>query len=207
MRQWSLQIQPKRRYVQTTNSKHWLRMYPNLTKGIGLEHADQLWVSDITYIKTQEGTCYVNMVTDAYSKKIMGYTISDNMETQSVIGAYKMALKNKVNKSIETIHHSDRGVQYCSKEYIELSLQNNCKISMTENGDPYENALAERMNRTIKEEFGLGAIIKSKLVAKLLMDEAVLLYNEHRPHLSLNYKTPNEVYKKSLTTTCEARDN
>ena len=83
MRQWSLQIQPKRRYVQTTNSKHWLRMYPNLTKGIGLEHADQLWVSDITYIKTQEGTCYVNMVTDAYSKKIMGYAISDNMETQS----------------------------------------------------------------------------------------------------------------------------
>ena len=207
MRQWSMQIQPKRRYVQTTNSKHWLRKYPNLTKGIGLDHADQLWVSDITYIKTQEGNCYVNMVTDAYSKKIMGYTISDNMETQSVIGAYKMALKNKVNKSIETIHHSDRGLQYCSKEYIELSLNNNCKISMTENGDPYENALAERMNRTIKEEFGLGAIIKSKLVEKLLMDEAVLLYNEYRPHLSLNYKTPNEVYKKSLTTTCEARDN
>jgi transposase InsO family protein len=140
------------------------------------------------------------MVTDAYSKKIMGYTISDNMETQSVIEAYRMALKNKVNKSIETIHHSDRGLQYCSKEYIELSLNNNCKISMTENGDPYENALAERMNRTIKEEFGLGATIKSKLMAKLLMDEAVLLYNEYRPHLSLNYKTPNEVYKKSLTT-------
>jgi putative transposase len=207
MRQWSLQIHPKRRYVQTTNSKHWLRMYPNLTKGIGLEHADQLWVSDITYIKTQEGTCYVNMVTDAYSKKIMGYAISDNMETQSVIGAYRMALKNKANKSIETIHHSDRGVQYCSKEYIELSLQNNCKISMTENGDPYENALAERMNRTIKEEFGLGVTIKSKLMAKLLMDEAVILYNEYRPHLSLNYNTPNEVYKKSLASACEARDN
>ena len=137
----------------------------------------------------------------------MGYAISDNMETQSVIGAYRMALKNKVNKSIETIHHSDRGVQYCSKEYIELSLQNNCKISMTENGDPYENALAERMNRTIKEEFGLGVTIKSKLMAKLLMDEAVILYNEYRPHLSLNYNTPNEVYKKSLASACEARDN
>ena len=147
------------------------------------------------------------MVKDAYSKKIMGYAISDNMETQSVIGAYRMALKNKVNKSIETIHHSDRGVQYCSKEYIELSLQNNCKISMTENGDPYENALAERMNRTIKEEFGLGVTLKSKLMAKLLMDEAVILYNEYRPHLSLNYNTPNEVYKKSLASACEARDN
>jgi putative transposase len=207
MAQWNLKIQPRRRYVQTTNSKHWLRRYPNLTKGMGVQYADQLWVSDITYIKTQEGTCYINMVTDAYSKKIMGYTVSDNMETQSVIGAYKMALQNKVNKEIQTIHHSDRGLQYCSKEYVELSLQNNCKISMTENGDPYENALAERMNRTIKEEFGLGVTVKNKLMAKLLMDEAVTLYNEYRPHLSLNYKTPNEVYKKSLTTIQEVRDN
>jgi putative transposase len=118
-----------------------------------------------------------------------------------------MALNNKVNKSTQTILHSDLVLQYCSKEYIELSLQNNSRISMTENGNPYEIALAERMNRTIKEEFGLGVTIKSKLMAKLLMEKAVILYKEYRPHLSLNFKTSNEVYKKSLTSSCEARDN
>lgn len=196
LRQEDMLIKPRRRYVQTTNSKHWLRRYPNLTKDITISEPEQLWVSDITYIKTAEGNCYLNMVTDAFSRKIVGYSIADNMETTSMIQAYKMALNNKQHKQIQTMHHSDRGLQYCSKEYIELSKSHNCLISMTENGDPYENALAERMNRTIKEEFGLGESLKSKKIAEQMIKEAVYLYNNYRPHLSLNYKTPNQIHKK-----------
>lgn len=196
LRQEDMLIKPKRRYVQTTNSKHWLRRYPNLTKDITVTQPEQLWVSDITYIKTEQGHSYLNMVTDAFSRKIVGYSIADNMETTSMIQAYKMALTNKKNKNTQTIHHSDRGLQYCSKEYVELSHNNNCLISMTENGDPYENALAERMNRTIKEEFGLGESLKSKQIAEQMIKEAVYIYNNYRPHLALNYKTPEQVHKK-----------
>lgn len=162
LRDHKLLIHPRRRYVQTTDSKHWLRKYPNIIKDLPIEMPEQVWVADITYVKTKEGNCYVNLITDAYSKKIMGYAMADNMETNSMIEAYKMALKNKLYADIQTIHHSDRGLQYCSKEYIKLSIENHFLISMTENGDPYENALAERMNRTIKEEFGLGEEIKTK---------------------------------------------
>ena len=196
LREDDLLIKPKRRYIQTTNSKHWLRKYPNLIKDIIVQHPEQLWVSDITYIKTKEGNCYLNMITDAFSKKIVGYSLADNMEASTMIKAYKMALANKQNKFIQTIHHSDRGLQYCSKEYIELSHQNNCLVSMTENGDPYENALAERMNRTIKEEFGLGEELTNKQLAQQMIHQAVNLYNNIRPHLALNYQTPNQVHKK-----------
>jgi len=198
LRMHDLLIRPKKRYHQTTNSKHWLRKYPNLTSELKLTGAEQLWVSDITYIKTAEGNCYANLLTDAYSRKIVGYILDDNMETASMIPAYEMALKHKQNLKQRTIHHSDRGLQYCSKEYVSLSKANHCLISMTENGDPYENALAERMNKTLKEEFGLGEKIPTKAIAQQLLVEAVALYNNKRPHLSLNYKTPNEVHKKSL---------
>lgn len=191
-----LLIQPRRRYIQTTDSRHWLRRYPNLIKEMAVQCPEQLWVSDITYIKTAEGNCYLNMVTDAFSKKIVGFSIADNMETSSMIQAYKMALKGKRHQHIQTIHHSDRGVQYCSKEYVDLSRENNCLISMTENGDPYENALAERMNRTIKEEFGLGEEIKTRKIAVKMVEEAVALYNNYSPHLALNYKTPNQIHEK-----------
>ena len=196
LREEGLLIKPRRRYTQTTDSRHWLRKYPNLIKQFAVQQPEQLWVSDITYIKTEEGNCYLNMVTDAFSKKIVGYSIGENMETSCMMEAYKMALKSKRNWQIQTIHHSDRGVQYCSKEYVELSRQNNCLISMTENGDPYENALAERMNRTIKEEFGLGEEIKTRSLAQQMIQEAVYLYNNYRPHLALNYKTPNEIHEK-----------
>jgi putative transposase len=195
MRENGLHIKKKRRYIQTTDSKHWLKKYPNILKGEEITKPEQAWVSDITYVKTEEGNCYANIITDTYSRKIMGYSILDNMETRSMIKAYEMALKNKEYKSMNPIHHSDRGIQYCSKEYINLSIKNNFRISMTENGDPYENALAERMNRTIKEEFGLGEVLKSKEQAYILMEEAVEIYNNYRPHLSLKMRTPNEVHK------------
>ena len=196
MRENGLLIAPRRRYVQTTNSRHRFKKYPNRAKGMAVCEPDQLWVSDITLIKAEDGYCYLNMVTDAYSRKIVGYAIADNMESESMIGALRMALKQKQPLAIP-MHHSDRGTQYCSDLYVNLMKRNNCIISMTENSDPYENALAERMNRTIKEEFGLDQIMKSKELVYKLVEEAIDLYNYYRPHLSLKMKTPDEVHKKS----------
>ncbi|HRG89877.1 MAG TPA: IS3 family transposase [Chitinophagales bacterium] len=163
-------------------SKHWIRKYPNLLKELPITGPEQVWVSDITYIRTEEGTCYLNMITDAYSRKIMGYALSDNREASSMVAALKMALRNRSNRVEELIFHSDRGSQYCSREYVEVAIQHGLKISMTENGDPYENALAERMNRTIKEEFGLDRTIKTKAQTAQVVEESIQLYNLYRPH-------------------------
>ena len=197
LRKHSMLILPRRRYIQTTLSKHWLRKYPNLVKDIIVKRPDEVWVSDITYLKTDEGNCYLNIVTDAYSRKIVGYAIADNMEAAQMKQAFQMAVTNRINKQYQLIHHSDRGLQYCSAEYVSIAEQHQIKMSMTENGDPYENALAERMNRTLKEEFGLGNVMRSKLHAKLLTEEAIDLYNNRRPHLSLKMKTPQSVYKQN----------
>lgn len=194
LRDYDMLIKPKRRYIQTTISRHWLRKYPNLVKGLTIDRPEQVWVSDITYIKTEEGNCYLNMVTDAYSRKIMGYCIADSMDTEAMIKAFEMGLKNRKYPDQPLIHHSDRGLQYCSKEYIALSKDNKIITSMTEQSDPYENALAERMNRTLKEEFGLGSKLKSKQQAYSLTQEAIALYNNLRPHLSLKMKTPEMVH-------------
>jgi transposase InsO family protein len=177
-----------------------MRKWPNLIKQLKVNEPDQVWVSDITYIKTEEGMCYLNMITDAYSRKIVGYAVDQTMETESMIEAMKMAIVNKYN-NIKTIHHSDRGLQYCSKEYVNLSSKNGIQLSMTENSDPYENALAERMNRTIKEEFGLDRKIKSKELVYNLLKESITLYNNKRPHLALNMLTPDEVYFKTKIPT------
>lgn len=172
-----------------------MRKWPNLVKTTKITQPDQVWVSDITYIKTEEGTCYLNMITDAYSRKIVGYAVDETMETESMINALKMATRQKEYKT-RTIHHSDRGLQYCSKEYAELTAKNNIQLSMTENSDPYENALAERMNRSIKEEFGLDRKLKSKQQVYDLLKESIFLYNTIRPHLALKMNTPDEVYLK-----------
>jgi putative transposase len=182
-------------------SKHWMRKWPNIIKGETAQYPDQHWVSDITYIKTTEGNCYLNMITDAYSRKIVGYAVHETMETDSMIGALKMANAQRKDVSKSTIHHSDRGVQYCSKEYVQMTFENNIRLSMTENGDPYENALAERMNRTIKEEFGMDKTIKTKLQVHELVKESIFLYNNKRPHLALKMKTPDEVHNKKIPAT------
>lgn len=201
MRYYDLQIKPRRRYVQTTMSKHWLRKWPNIIKGIAVNHPDEVWVSDITYLKTEEGNCYLNMITDAYSRKIVGYAVADNMETENMIGALRMATANKQHRHISTIHHSDRGLQYCSQEYELLTSKNNIKLSMTENSDPYENALAERMNRTIKEEFGIDKKLKSRQLVYQLIEESIFLYNNKRPHLALKMKTPEQMYQAKIPAT------
>jgi len=201
MRYYGLQIKPRRRYTQTTMSKHWLRKWPNIIKQKIINSPDQVWVSDITYLKTEQGTCYLNMITDAFSRKIVGYAVDDNMETETMIGALKMAISQRKNFTQHTIHHSDRGLQYCSQEYELMTRNNNISLSMTENGDPYENALAERMNRTIKEEFGIDKTLKSKEQAKLLVQESIFLYNQKRPHLALQMRTPQQVYQTKIPAT------
>ncbi len=155
LRQEGLLINRKRKYKVTTNSKHWLRKYPNLIRGVELKRPEQLWVADITYIDTLDGNIYLHLITDAYSKKIMGYELCDNMETASTLKALKMALGKRKYKSSELIHHSDRGLQYCSKLYIDCLKDNGINISMDEKGNPYENAIAERVNGILKDEFGL----------------------------------------------------
>lgn len=188
-------IRPRRRYVQTTMSRHHLRKYPNLVKGLELTAPEQVWVSDITYIKTVEGTCYLNLVTDAWSRKIVGYALSATMDAVSMGVALQMDLKEK-KTCAATIHHSDRGLQYCSSHYVGLASKGKMRMSMTQDSDPYENALAERMNRTLKEEFGLGKTLKNKEQAKEMVNQAVNLYNNIRPHLSLQMKTPQQLHHK-----------
>lgn len=201
IRNYGLQIKPRKRYVKTTMSKHWMRKWPNQIKEIVVSRPDEVWVSDITYLKTEEGTMYLNLITDAFSRKIVGHAIADNMETEAMIAALDSALKQRECPELGTIHHSDRGLQYCSKEYVQRTTLNNVRLSMTENGDPYENALAERMNRTLKEEFGMDRTLKSKSQVRLLVEESIFLYNNKRPHLALKMNTPERVHKTKIPAT------
>lgn len=196
-----LLIGPQKKYIQTTNSKHWLRKYPNLTRSLVVKKPEQLWVSDITYIKTLDGNLYLSLITDAYSRKIMGYSVAENMEASTIATGLKMALKQRCYQNKGLIHHSDRGLQYCSKDYVSVAIENNLILSMTENGDPYENALAERMNRTIKEEFGLDHTVANTNDTIKAIKEAIIIYNRSRPHLALKMKTPEYVHKQKIPAT------
>ena len=188
-----LLIKPKRSYVKTTNSKHWMKKYPNLIKDIEVTKPEQLWVSDITYIQTEQGHNYLSLITDAYSKKIMGYELLDNLSAQGPLKALKSALKNR-KYTHDLIHHSDRGLQYCSADYINILKENNVKVSMTENGDPYENAIAERINGILKYEFLIIDGFKNHLEALKIIKESVEIYNDERPHLSCEMLTPNQTH-------------
>jgi len=148
-----LLIKKRKRKVYTTNSFHWLRKYPNLIKNYQPNAINQLWVSDITYLKTIAGHLYISLITDAYSHKIVGYNIGDSLEAVETICALKMALNSLEQPPQNLIHHSDRGLQYCSYNYTGILKENNIKISMTESGDPLENPLAERINGILKMEY------------------------------------------------------
>jgi len=190
-----LLVKPKKSYVKTTNSKHWMKKYPNLIKDIKLTKPEQLWVSDITYIKTNKGHEYLSLITDAYSKKIMGYELLENLSATGPLNALEMALKNR-KYAHDLIHHSDRGLQYCSADYIEKLKKNDIKISMTENGDPYENAIAERINGILKYEFLIIEGFNNHLQAMHIIKESINIYNNERPHLSCEMLTPNQAHKQ-----------
>lgn len=192
-----LLIKPKKNYTKTTNSKHWLRKYPNLLKDRQAIRSEEIFVSDITYIKSRERTHYLSLVTDAYSRKVMGYYLSDDMSAEHVVKALRLAVKNR-KSTHELIHHSDRGLQYCSSVYQKELCKHQITPSMTDGYDCYQNAIAERVNGIFKGEFLLIKCNTGKEL-ELLVKESIDTYNNHRPHLSLNFKTPNFIHEK----TCE----
>lgn len=191
-----LLVVKRKRYRVTTDSNHWMHKYANLIKDIGINKPEQVWVADITYIDTASEPGYLHLITDAYSKQIMGYELCNDMAATSTLKALQMANMGRMYKDRQIIHHSDRGSQYCSKLYTNWLHKNNFKISMTENGDPYENAVAERANGILKDEFGLGEQIKDVREAKAQASQSIDIYNSIRPHLSCSYLTPKEMHKQ-----------
>ena len=193
LRQYNLLIRKRKRRAQTTFSKHWLRKYPNLIKNFVPLSPNHLWASDITYIVIAEQFAYLSLITDTYSRKIVGFYLSKTLEAAGCISALKMAIR--ATEDFENlIHHSDRGVQYCSYEYVKLLTDKKIKISMTENGDPLENAIAERVNGILKDEY-LQENYSSFDEAQRSVAKTVAIYNSLRPHSSCEMKTPNEAHQ------------
>ena len=194
LRSRGMLIRKTKRYFVTTDSNHLFRKAPNLLTDLDINHSEQVFVSDITYIKTDAGHAYLALVTDAYSRKIMGYSLQNNMKVGMVKDALNMAYKNCIFSHKNIIHHSDRGIQYCCPDYSEFAENKGFKLSTTQQYDPYENAIAERINGILKYEFGLKYTIKSVEIAQAIIKEAVELYNNDRMHWSLDLKKPQEVH-------------
>lgn len=191
----SLLVRRQRKRAITTHSNHWYRKYPNLTVGYVPTSANQLWVSDITYWRTPFGFLYISFITDAYSHKIVGYELANNLEAINNIKALQMALGSLNGTANDLIHHSDRGIQYCSAEYVALLKEHKISISMTQSGDPLENPVAERINGIIKEEYLKHKHIHNQLQAVEILKQSVVLYNNERPHLSNNFLTPTQAHQ------------
>ena len=184
----------KKYSARTTNSYHRFYKYNNIIKGIEVTKPNQVWASDITYIRTLKGFCYLALITDMYSRKIVGYDLSDSLELKGCVRALNKAVYQAENiKGL--IHHSDRGIQYCSNVYTQILKRKKIDISMTEENHCYENAMAERVNGVLKDEFYLDQTFMNVAHAKRAAKNAIKLYNEIRLHLSLDFKTPNMVYK------------
>jgi len=192
-----LLVRTRKRKAITTDSRHWMRKYQNLIRDLIIERPEHLWVSDITYIRLINGFVYLSLVTDAYSRKIVGYHLQKNLLAAGCVTALEMALSNRTNIDSPLIHHSDRGSQYCCKDYVDLLFENNIGISMTNNGDPYENALAERVNGIIKTEFSLYSSQFGFEVTAGFIEQAITAYNNLRPHSSCDYLTPAEAHQRT----------
>jgi putative transposase len=194
LRRQKLLIPRRQRGCRTTDSRHGWRVYRNVAKDLALTAPHQLWVSDITYVRTEAGFMYLALVMDAYSRKIVGYDCSDSLEAEGARRALKMALQ-QLPAGAQVVHHSDRGVQYCCREYVALAEGAGLVISMTEENHCYENAKAERLNGILKQEYGLGATLATKAEAVVLVRQAVELYNGYRPHTALGYATPQAAHQ------------
>lgn len=195
-----LLVRRRKRKIHTTNSFHWLRKYPNLIRNFVPKRSNHLWVSDITYWKIETGHVYISLITDAYSHKIVGFHVADTLEAIESIQALQMALENVRYPIDGLIHHSDRGIQYCSGGYVKLLQDNKIEISMTENGDPLENAIAERVNGILKDEYLECYQVKNLVEAKELLGQVVQLYNDERPHMSIGNKTPEYLHHNNQET-------
>ena len=189
-----LLVRKTKRSVHTTNSKHHFRRYPNLAKDFTPLKAHELWVADITYIPLKNRFAYLFLITDAYSRKIVGFHVSDDMKVSSATLALKKALAQKPVETI-VIHHSDRGIQYCSTAYVQLLQENNAHISMTQSGDPLENAIAERVNGILKTEL-ISRYYDTIDNASKHIARCITIYNYRRRHSSLNWQIPHEVHQQ-----------
>lgn len=184
-----LLIRHRKRKTYTTQSNHGLKKYPNRIKDLRLYVSEQLWVSDITYLRVGKGFAYLSLVTDAYSRKIVGWCLYPTLEATGAIAALTMAIKDRKTRR-GLIHHSDRGIQYCCQHYVRELQHYGIGISMSAKGDPYENAIAERINGILKTEYLLGKTFSSLMAAQTAVASAIEKYNHLRPHASCDYHTP-----------------
>lgn len=193
-------IKPSRSYRITTNSHHRFRKHKNLINGLQITRPEQVWVSDVTYLGSRQRPSYLALVTDAYSKKIVGYSVSAHLDTENCTKALKMANAGRQYRSEKLIHHSDRGIQYCSNEYQDIL--NKCKIncSMTETYDPYQNAVAERVNGILKQEFAIDKYVVDIPILRKIVAESIRVYNRDRPHYSCHFKTPEQMHRQRAVT-------
>lgn len=200
LRHARLLVVPRRAFHKTTNSYHRFYRHPNLLKEGPQQHravgSEQIWVADITYLPTEKSCVYLSLVTDAWSRRIVGYHVHDSLHARQVSQAFKMALKTRQTKQT-LIHHSDRGIQYCSEAYQQLHTRHGVRCSMTDGYDCYQNALAERINGILKNEFLLHRPADIEQ-ARTMVSESIQIYNQQRPHLSLKMKTPDEVHRASI---------
>lgn len=193
-----LLVRRRKRKNKTTNSYHHFRKYPNLIRHFTPTAINQLWVCDITYWKLKGDHLYISLITDAFSHKIIGYHAGETLEAEESITALQMALSALgAERHPRPIHHSDRGIQYCSQNYVKLLQDNNITISMTENGDPLENAIAERVNGIVKDEYLDNYEVETISQAKQLLANTVRLYNNERPHMSIGNFTPEEIHRET----------
>lgn len=195
MAEHGLQVRKSKHKAKTTNSNHLFKKYPNIVRDIDLLSAGRLWVSDITYIRTRYGFCYLSLITDAYSKKIVGWCLWPDLTSTGALNALKMAIECE-GVSQNLIHHSDRGIQYCCYDYVNYLKGCNIQISMTEQGDPYENAIAERVNGVLKDEYDLYNTFADYNKAHEAVKIAIDKYNNRRPHRSCDMLTPAEAHKQ-----------
>ncbi|MBI5727204.1 MAG: IS3 family transposase [Ignavibacteriales bacterium] len=194
LRDEGLLVRLKRNNCRTTNSNHWFWVYTNLLVNLSVTYTNQVWVSDITYLNTENGFVYLSLITDYYSRKIIGYSVSQSLSIEGSVEALQMA-QGQIRLLKGIIHHSDRGIQYCSYAYTGILKKANMQISMGERGNPYDNAIAERVNGILKMEFLLDERFKDIQGAFKRVKESIEIYNKERPHMNLNYHTPEEVYK------------
>lgn len=197
LRREKLLVRRLRSHTCTTDSSHWLHKYPNLIRELEVARPHHLWVSDITYVRTGEGFAYLFLVTDAYSRKIVGWQLADSLEAVHALAALNMAIAQLPASVKEIIHHSDRGVQYCCRRYVKRLTRSGIRISMTENGDPYENAIAERVNGILKTEWLYSMSLPTLVAAKKAVARIVGVYNTKRPHLSLGMLTPEAAHQQA----------
>lgn len=186
-------IKPRKSGIRTTYSYRWFNRFDNLVKDFRPEASNQVWVSDITYVRIGAGFAYLSLVTDAFSRRIVGYHLANRLVADGPVKALKMALAACADPS-GIIHHSDRGSQYCSAQYTGLLEENEMLISMTQPDSPLDNPIAERINGIIKQEFLDTYYLSGMRDTRKLLIKVVERYNSKRPHMSLKMKTPNEVH-------------